>query len=152
MRHYFYGIPVSVMKEFFATCPKGLENLLAVELTNLGAEQVRETVAGVHFKGELAIGYKACLWSRFASRIVLVLSEFQMNDDLDLYLGAHTIPWEEHFSGTATIAVDFTGTNASIRNTQYGALKIKDAIVDRFTKRGHVRPDVDKKDVYKRQD
>ncbi|MGR9071300.1 bifunctional 23S rRNA (guanine(2069)-N(7))-methyltransferase RlmK/23S rRNA (guanine(2445)-N(2))-methyltransferase RlmL, partial [Klebsiella quasipneumoniae] len=79
------------MKEFFATCPKGLENLLAVELTNLGAEQVRETVAGVHFKGELAIGYKACLWSRFASRIVLVLSEFQMNDDLDLYLGAHTI-------------------------------------------------------------
>ena len=145
MRHYFYGIPVSVMKEFFATCPKGLENLLAVELTNLGAEQVRETVAGVHFKGELAIGYKACLWSRFASRIVLVLSEFQMNDDLDLYLGAHTIPWEEHFSGTATIAVDFTGTNASIRNTQYGALKIKDAIVDRFTKRGHVRPDVDKK-------
>ncbi|MGG5826962.1 bifunctional 23S rRNA (guanine(2069)-N(7))-methyltransferase RlmK/23S rRNA (guanine(2445)-N(2))-methyltransferase RlmL, partial [Aeromonas salmonicida] len=145
MRHYFYGIPVSVMKEFFATCPKGLENLLADELTTLGAEQVRETVAGVHFKGELAIGYKACLWSRFASRIVLVLSEFQMNDDLDLYLGAHTIPWEEHFSGTSTIAVDFTGTNPAIRNTQYGALKIKDAIVDRFTKRGHVRPDVDKK-------
>ncbi|MGL5505788.1 MAG: THUMP domain-containing protein, partial [Aeromonas veronii] len=145
MRHYFYGFPVSVMKEFFATCPKGLENLLADELTNLGAEQVRETVAGVHFKGELAIGYKACLWSRFASRIVLVLSEFQMNDDLDLYLGAHTIPWEEHFSGTSTIAVDFTGTNPAIRNTQYGARKIKDAIVDRFTKRGHVRPDVDKK-------
>ena len=145
MRHYFYGFPVSVMKEFFATCPKGLENLLADELTTLGAEQVRETVAGVHFKGELAIGYKACLWSRFASRIVLVLSEFQMNDDLDLYLGAHTIPWEEHFSGTSTIAVDFTGTNPAIRNTQYGALKIKDAIVDRFTKRGHVRPDVDKK-------
>ncbi|MGL4353907.1 MULTISPECIES: hypothetical protein, partial [Aeromonas] len=44
MRHYFYGFPVSVMKEFFATCPKGLENLLADELTTLGAEQVRETV------------------------------------------------------------------------------------------------------------
>ena len=45
MRHYFYGFPVSVMKEFFATCPKGLENLLADELTTLGAEQVRETAA-----------------------------------------------------------------------------------------------------------
>ena len=141
----FYGIPVSVMKEFFATCPKGLEGLLAEELTGLGATDVRETVAGVHFKGELEQAYKACLWSRLASRIVLVLAEFAVKDDLDLYLGVHTLPWEQHFPATSSIAVDFTGTSSTIRNTQYGALKVKDAIVDRFQKRSSARPDVDKK-------
>lgn len=133
------------MKQFFATCPKGLESLLADELTGLGASDVRETVAGVHFKGELEQAYKACLWSRLASRIVLVLSEFAVKDDLDLYLGVHTLPWEQHFPATSSIAVDFTGTSPSIRNTQYGALKVKDAIVDRFQKRSNSRPDVDKK-------
>lgn len=132
------------MTDFFATCPKGLESLLASELTALGAEQVQETVAGVAFSGSLETAYRACLWSRLASRILLSLSRFDVRDDLDLYLGITQLPWESWFSARQTLAVDFTGTSPSIRNTQYGAVKVKDAIVDRFTKRGGERPDIDK--------
>ena len=133
------------MTEFFATCPKGLEILLAEELTHLGAREVKETVAGVGFSGDLECAYRACLWSRLASRILLSIAEFPARDDMDLYLGITQIPWEDYFAVEQTIAVDFSGSSSSIRNTQYGALKVKDAIVDRFIKRTGMRPDVDKR-------
>lgn len=134
------------MTDFFATCPKGLESLLAAELTQLGAESVKETVAGVSFSGSLETAYRACLWSRLASRIMLSLVSFGVRDDMDLYLGISNIPWENYFSPHQTLAVDFSGTSDSIRNTQYGALKVKDAIVDRFSKREGVRPNIDKRE------
>ncbi|MFH7585505.1 bifunctional 23S rRNA (guanine(2069)-N(7))-methyltransferase RlmK/23S rRNA (guanine(2445)-N(2))-methyltransferase RlmL [Oceanimonas smirnovii] len=133
------------MLPFFATCPKGLESLLSDELQALGAGQVQETVAGVAFKGELDVAYRACLWSRLASRIMLQLAEFPMRDDMDLYLGASNIDWETHIKEGQTFAVDFSGSNRAITNTQYGALKIKDAIVDRLSKRRGERPSVDKR-------
>ncbi len=134
------------MTDFFATCPKGLESLLAAELIQLGADSVKETVAGVSFSGSLETAYRACLWSRLASRVMLSLVSFGVRDDMDLYLGISNIPWEEYFSPHQTLAVDFSGTSDSIRNTQYGALKVKDAIVDRFTKRAGVRPNIDKRE------
>ena len=134
------------MTNFFATCPKGLETLLADELTRLGADSIKETVAGVAFTGELECAYRACLWSRLASRVLLSLASFGVRDDMDLYLGISNIPWESYFSVNQTIAVDFSGTSDSIRNTQYGALKVKDAIVDRFTKRTGQRPNIDKRE------
>ena len=63
-------------KHFFATCPKGLESLLADELRALGAGTVKETRAGVAFSGDLAGAYRACLWSRLASRVLLPLARF----------------------------------------------------------------------------
>lgn len=136
---------IHIMTDFFATCPKGLETLLAGELTSLGATGVKETVAGVAFEGELECAYRACLWSRLASRILLSVAEFPARDDMDLYLGITQIPWENYFDVGNSFAVDFSGSSAAIRNTQYGALKVKDAIVDRFTKRTGTRPDVDKR-------
>ncbi|ART79335.1 bifunctional 23S rRNA (guanine(2069)-N(7))-methyltransferase RlmK/23S rRNA (guanine(2445)-N(2))-methyltransferase RlmL [Oceanisphaera avium] len=133
------------MLPFFATCPKGLETLLLDELTQLGATQLQETVAGIGFKADLAMAYRACMWSRLASRIMLQLSEFTMRTDMDLYLGAANVAWEEHIQPGQTFAVDFSGSNEAITNTQYGALKIKDAIVDRLTKRHGERPNVDKR-------
>lgn len=133
------------MLPFFATCPKGLESLLVDELTQLGATNLQETVAGVGFKGELATAYRACMWSRLASRIMLQLAEFNMRTDMDLYLGAANIAWEQHIQPGQTFSVDFSGANEAITNTQYGALKIKDAIVDRLTKRHDERPNVDKR-------
>ncbi|TXH65903.1 MAG: bifunctional 23S rRNA (guanine(2069)-N(7))-methyltransferase RlmK/23S rRNA (guanine(2445)-N(2))-methyltransferase RlmL [Tolumonas sp.] len=133
------------MADFFATCPKGLESILAAELSQLGATDVKETVAGVAFSGELEVAYRACLWSRFASRIALALTSFRADTDLDLYLGCFNVPWETHFSVDQSFAVDFSGASKAINNTQYGALKVKDAIVDRFTKRTGIRPSVDKK-------
>lgn len=129
---------------FFATCPKGLERLLFEELNSLKMQSVRETVAGVSFEGNFNDGLKACLWSRFASRILLELSEFQAPSDLELYMGAAGIPWENYFTPSETIAVEFNGMTDEIRNTQYGALKIKDAVCDRLLKNCGSRPNVDR--------
>jgi len=129
---------------FFATCPKGLESLLLNELIDLGAKDAKETVAGVSFKGDFTTGMRTCLWSRFASRILLELSEFFCETDTELYIGANGVAWEKYFDKSNTISVSFSGTNSSIRNTQYGALKVKDAICDRMQKTLGGRPDVDR--------
>ncbi len=129
---------------FFATCPKGLEGLLQAELSSLGLKNVRETVAGVSCSGDFIQGMQACLWSRFASRFLLKMSEFLSENDTELYMGANGVAWEKWFDSSKTIAVDFTGTNDLIRNTQYGALKVKDAVCDRLQKAFGSRPYVDK--------
>jgi 23S rRNA (guanine2445-N2)-methyltransferase / 23S rRNA (guanine2069-N7)-methyltransferase len=132
------------MLKYFATCPKGLESLLRTELTNLGASDVKETVAGVSFVGDMSIGLKACLWSRFATRVLLSLATYRADSDIEFYMGAYNIRYEAYFDFNATIAVDFNGQNEYIRNTQYGALRIKDAICDRFVKNSGFRPNVEK--------
>ena len=132
------------MQKFFATCPKGLESLLFNELNALQASSVKETVAGVSFSGDMNLAMRVCLYSRFASRILLVLNTFRCEDDSDLYMGAHGIGYENYFSSDKTIAVTFNGTNNSIRNTQYGALRVKDAVCDRFVDSKLERPNVDK--------
>jgi hypothetical protein len=75
------------MSHYFATCPKGLEYLLRDELIAIGASDVREALAGAHFSGTLETAYRACLWSRLASRILLPLAEFDAADDDALYRG-----------------------------------------------------------------
>lgn len=132
------------MQKFFATCPKGLENLLFRELSALGASSVKETVSGVSFSGDMELGMRVCLYSRFASRIILNLNTFKCEDDTDLYMGAQGIGYEKYFDSDRTIAVTFNGTSSAIRNTQYGALRIKDAVCDRFVACGMERPDVER--------
>ena len=128
---------------FFATCPKGLEGLLLAELDGFGATAVKETVAGVAFSGTLEIAYRACLWSRLASRILMTLGEVPAADAAALYTGVHDLPWEAHLGSGGTLAVDFTGTSEQISHTLFGAQKVKDAIVDRFRERTGQRPSVD---------
>lgn len=130
--------------EFFAACPKGLENLLLTEVVSLGAVEARETVAGVYFGGDLSLGYKVCLWSRLANKILLPLNSFPVDSEQDLYQGVADIPWVEHIAPTATLLVDFSGTNFAIRNTQFGAVKTKDAIVDSLRDASGERPSIAK--------
>ena len=129
--------------EFVATCPKGFERLLADELIALGAPQVRPLAGQVAFGGELADAYRACLWSRLASRVLLVLARVDAADADELYEGARGIPWEEHLAPGATFVVDAHGTNAQLRNTQFVALRTKDAVVDRLVSARGARPVVD---------
>ena len=75
------------MLKFFASCPLGLEGLLFNEISDLGITKVKETTAGVSFEGTMTDAYKVCLWTHFASRVLLSLSTFNCNDDTDLYLG-----------------------------------------------------------------
>ncbi|MGR5258459.1 bifunctional 23S rRNA (guanine(2069)-N(7))-methyltransferase RlmK/23S rRNA (guanine(2445)-N(2))-methyltransferase RlmL [Vibrio astriarenae] len=132
------------MHQYLAVTSNGLENLLADELAKLGIENPKPVQAGVKFKATLEQVYRCCLWSRLASRFVRVLSEFRCQDDMDLYLSVNAINWANHFHGSKTIVVDFNGTNREIRNSQYGAMKVKDAIVDSFEKKNLSRPSISK--------
>jgi len=137
----------ATMFNYFIPTAKGLAPLLEVELKELGIENTKQIAGGVSFDGTQEQGYQVCLWSRFASRVLLKLSEFKVVDSMDLYLGCSNIPWEEHFDVDKTFSIDFSGSNDEIRNTQFGALKIKDAIVDRFRKKTDERPNVEKRDA-----
>ncbi|GAB5450029.1 MAG: bifunctional 23S rRNA (guanine(2069)-N(7))-methyltransferase RlmK/23S rRNA (guanine(2445)-N(2))-methyltransferase RlmL [Halioglobus sp.] len=131
-------------REWFATCPKGVESLLAHELATLGADDFRETVAGVRFAGSWAVAYRACLWSRLANRVIWPLGKFDAADGDALYHSLRGIDWVQLFDSRHTIAVDFSGSSGAIRNTQFGAQRSKDAIVDAFVAAGQPRPNVDR--------
>lgn len=132
------------MHQYLAVTSNGLENLLVDELTKLGISDPKPVQAGVKFKATNEQIYRCCLWSRLASRFVRVLSEFTCQDDMDLYLSATAINWVNHFDSSKKLVVDFNGTNREIRNSQYGAMKVKDAIVDSFTKKNLPRPSISK--------
>jgi 23S rRNA (guanine2445-N2)-methyltransferase / 23S rRNA (guanine2069-N7)-methyltransferase len=134
-------------RHWFASCPRGLENLLLQELPTLGAAAVRETIAGVYFEGELSVAYRAALWTRLANRILLQLAEFPVTDSDSMHRALLQLPWREYLPEGRTFFIDFTGQNRDIRNTQYGAQVAKDAIVDHFREQGHARPDVAKRDA-----
>src|SRR5680860_714505 len=127
----------------FATAARGLEPLLADELRAQGATDVKETRAGCGFVGTLETAYRVCLWSRLASRVLLPLAEVGAVDADELYEGVRALSWEHHLAATGTLAVDFTTSGSSITHTHYGALRVKDAIVDRFRESTGVRPSVD---------
>lgn len=131
------------MAAFFATCPKGLELLLRDELAALGAEGAREALAGVHFEGPLEVAYRACLWSRLASRILLRLAEFDAADADALYDGVQRIDCTAHLAEGGTLAVDAVGSTAGLTHSQFVALRSKDAIVDQLRAARGTRPDVD---------
>lgn len=114
------------------------------ELTELGAHDCRETVAGVYFNGGLDVAYRACLWSRLANKILLPLGKVNVDSGDDLYKGAQEIPWAEHLSPSGSFVVDFIGTNNAIRNSQFGAVRIKDAVVDMLRDSEGNRPSIDK--------
>ena len=136
---------VSSQTDWLATCPKGLELLLAEELQAIGAEGVKETVAAVHFQGSMEVAYRACLWSRLANRILMPLHSFMLNEADDLYQECNDISWESHFSAAQSIAIDFIGTSRLIDNTMYGSQRVKDSIVDRIRRIEGERPNVDTK-------
>lgn len=129
--------------ELFATCGTGLEAILGQELRELGMDEVRPLTGGVAFKAGLEQAYTALLWSRVASRILLVVGRVEATDSDSLYVGVRGIAWEEHVAPDATIAVSARGTNDELRDTRFTALRVKDAVCDRLRELRGVRPDVD---------
>ncbi len=128
----------------FATVPRGLESLLAGELRNLGAAHVKQVRAGVAFGGSLETAYRTCLWSRVAGRVLLPVTSGAAADGDELYKTAQSVDWSRHLGVDDTLAVDFTGVNDRIRDTRFGGVRIKDAIVDQFrATSGGKRPSVD---------
>ena len=122
--------------DYFATCPKGFESLLASEMRDLGIHKPRPLQGQVSFSGQLRDAYLLCLWSRMASRVVAILGRFDATDANALYSGTSAISWEDHVLPDATFAVDASGTNAKLKDTRYTALRVKDAIADRLAQLG----------------
>lgn len=130
--------------EIVLTCPKGLETLLLEEARSLGLEEAREQTAAVRGQAELETAYRLCLWSRLANRVLLVLSRFSMANADDLYDGVQAVDWRDHLEPSGSLAVEFSGNGSGIDNTHFGALKVKDAIVDRLRTASGERPSIDK--------
>jgi len=129
-----------------ATCPKGIEGLLADELSALGAEPGKTTVAGVYFSAKLETAYRICLWSRLANRIILLLARESMIDTAEQVRDVVArLPWTQHLTSGKTLAVDFHGRSDHIRHTRFGAQTVKDGVVDSLQLAGQERPNVDTK-------
>ncbi|MEP1003168.1 bifunctional 23S rRNA (guanine(2069)-N(7))-methyltransferase RlmK/23S rRNA (guanine(2445)-N(2))-methyltransferase RlmL [Marinobacter sp.] len=130
---------------FFVTCPKGLEYLLEDELRTFGMDPVRNAPAGVWANGTLESGYRACLWSRLANRVILHLADVDATSGDQMLGGVTDLEWQQHIPMNGSFRVNFVGQNEAIRNTQYGAQRVKDGIVDRLRSASGQRPSVDAK-------
>lgn len=131
---------------FFATCPKSIEDLLVGELEEIGAAEIKETVAGAHFAGPLSVAYKMCLQSRFANRILLPVAEFEARTPVELTDGVRSIRWNEHLGLEASFAVEASSSASEIRHADYAALVVKDGIADSFREKYGKRPNVQPRD------
>ena len=121
----------------------GFEDILAKELTQLGAIHVEKGVRNVSFVGDKGFMYKANLGIRTAIKILKPIDTFRVTREDDLYKNVKKIKWEDYLKATGSLAVDATVNNSVFTHSQYTALKTKDAIVDRFRDIDGTRPDVD---------
>ena len=131
------------MTRIILPCAKGSEQVLTAEAQALGLADVKTGVAVVSGGGELETAYRLCLWSRVASRVLWVLDEGDIANPDDLYARLYTLDWDEHLDVDRTFAVSFNGIGQGINNTQFGALKGKDAIVDKLRDTLRRRPSVE---------
>ncbi len=129
-------------RHFVASCPRGFGDLLAAELRALGAADVRERAVGVEFSGPLPVAYRACLESRVASRVFLVVAQCEARTDAEFYDGVRAVDWRAHVDPSRTLACDFTGKHPAITHTRFGALRLKDAICDQLREVTSRRPDI----------
>ncbi|HEY0973321.1 MAG TPA: bifunctional 23S rRNA (guanine(2069)-N(7))-methyltransferase RlmK/23S rRNA (guanine(2445)-N(2))-methyltransferase RlmL [Solimonas sp.] len=126
----------------FVTCARGVEPLLVAELAGFGAAHARERTGGVAVTAPLEAAYRACLWSRLASRVLMPLQRFPAPDADALYQAALGIAWHDLFDSGSTFAIEVAGRSPNLTHTQYAGLKVKDAIVDGFRAQGLERPNV----------
>jgi len=132
------------VEQFFASSPRGLEQLLAAELADLGAQRVQEVPGGVAFSGDWRVCYTANLWSRLASRILWRVAEFDYAGDDDLYEAARKVDWPSLFAVERTLRVNVSAQKSPLKSLDFATLRIKDAVCDRFRDSLGSRPSVDR--------
>ncbi|QXE89529.1 RNA methyltransferase [Geomonas subterranea] len=136
-----------MMKQFFfATTAKGVEEALAAELVRLGVPDVTAESGGVRFAGGMEAAYRANLWLRTASRVLMTLAEFPCESPEELYREVRGISWERFLTPALTLAVDCNLRDSTLTHSGFVALKTKDAIVDALRDHFGSRPSVDTKD------
>lgn len=134
------------MNKILVTTSRGLDELLKQEIQTLCPDaNVKMMPGALSFDGNKLDAYKVCLWSRLANRVIWVLAEGKADSADELYNTAMSVDWPMHMNSNHTLSVQFVGTNRAIKNTQFGAVRIKDAIVDLFVEQGMARPSVERK-------
>lgn len=121
----------------------GFEELLAKELQNLGARDVKIGVRNVSFSGDKGFMYKANLALRTAIKILKPINTFRVANEQDLYNQVYKMSWEDYMKPTGTLAIDATVHSTIFTHSKYIALKTKDAIVDKFRDTAGERPNID---------
>jgi len=129
--------------ELVAKTFKGLENVLVTELTNLGAIDVKVLNRAVSFRGDKAFMYKANLCLRTALKILKPIHSFKTRNEIELYKGIAQIDWNEYLNVDDTLSIDTMVSSPFFNNSQFVALKAKDAIVDQFRNMFGKRPSID---------
>ena len=130
------------VRYWIATAPVGAASVLAEELVQFGASDIRERSHDVKFQGTLEVGYRACLWSRTATRVLLSLGSIDAGSSKAIYEAVKRIDWREHLAPGATLACDCSGGNESIRHTIYGSQLLKDAVCDNLRDSTGERPNI----------
>ncbi len=130
------------IRYWIATAPVGAASVLAEELAQFGAQDIRERSHDVKFQGTLEVGYRACLWSRTATRVLLSLGSIDAGSSKSVYEAVKRIDWREHIAPGATLACDSSGGNESIRHTIYGSQLLKDAVCDNLRDATGERPNI----------
>ena len=128
------------VRYWIATAPVGASSVLAEELAAFGAVDIRDRSHDVKFQGTLEVGYRACLWSRTATRVLLSLGSVEATTTEALFEGLKRFDWREHLAPGATLACDCSGGNAAIRHTIYGSQLLKDAVCDKLRESTGERP------------
>lgn len=128
-----------IAKTFF-----GLEEILAKELTQLGAQRVELGTRMVSFYGDKGFMYKANLALRTALKILKPIKQLKVTDERTLYTGIQSVDWSNFINENQTFVVDVTMYSEVFNNSQFVALKVKDAIVDQFRDKTGKRPSIDK--------
>ena len=131
------------METFFASCPRGLEQLLAEDLAAAGARDLKQIFGGVHFLADWPACYRANLHSRIATRILWRVAHAPYRKEEDIYRLALDTPWPKWFLAEQTIRVDVTAVKSPLKSVDFVTLRIKDAVCDRFRRDGGTRPSVD---------
>jgi len=130
------------VRYWIATAPIGAASVLAEELLQFGAADIRERSNDVKFQGTLDVGYRACLWSRTATRVLLSLGSIDATSSQNIFAAVKRIDWRDHLAPGATLACDCSGGNESIRHTLYGAQLLKDAVCDSLRDSTGERPNI----------
>ena len=130
-------------RAFFAPCPRGLEALLAAEITACGASDVKLAAAGVAFRGEMAVCWRVNLESRIASRVLMQMARVPYKTEREVYAATHAVDWPAQFAVARSIRVDVNAIKCPLKSLDFVTLRIKDAVCDRFREALDQRPNVD---------
>ena len=133
------------MNHYFATCPRGLEALLAEDLASAGGKDIASVPGGVSCNGEIETGYRINLESRIATRVLWRIARGAYRSEAEVYQLAYDVDWSKLFSVDRSIRVYVTAIRSPLKSLEFITLKVKDAICDRFRAGTGRRPSVNTK-------